>query len=281
MADYPGINPHLNSQLQSPKGGWRGFHTYHINDLSNTLEQQLPPNYRSYAEESLQIQRITLPEGTASTSQTVADVAVYQKSTLTTPGSTLMPTAPTQTLTLIDLIEEAEQTLDAIVIYQVVEDSSMGKPVTRIELLSPANKPSGSHFAQYKRKRLETLKSGLNLVELDYLHETPPIYLHFPSYTLHETGSHPYWVIVSQPHPTFEQGIANVYGFGVHDPLPRIKLPLAADEHITFDLGEAYHSTIQRIRRFQDIIQEQALPPRFETYSPKDQAYIKQRMAES
>ena len=77
---------------------------------------------------------------------------------------------------------EEEETLTGLVIYQAGEGSVLGRPITRIELLSPANKPPGSHHEQYMVKRLETLKSGLRLVELDYLHESHPVIQALPSY---------------------------------------------------------------------------------------------------
>ncbi len=40
---YPGVNPHLNSALQQPGGGWKGFHSKHITHLAAYLDDVLPP----------------------------------------------------------------------------------------------------------------------------------------------------------------------------------------------------------------------------------------------
>ena len=71
----------------------------------------------------------------------------------------------------LDTLPE-EKELTSLIIYRV-EPSGDDKPITRIELLSPSNKPNGSHYQKYISKRQYTLRSQLNLVEIDYLHENP------------------------------------------------------------------------------------------------------------
>src|SRR5690606_31840147 len=110
--------------------------------------------------------------------------------------------------------------LNSIMIYH----AKGGKPITRIELLSPANKPQGSHYGTYLVKRDETLRAGLRLIEMDYLHETRPILPGIPSYADGEQDAFPYHIIVSDPRPTFHEGKVNVYSFGVMDALPVIDI---------------------------------------------------------
>ena len=62
-------------------------------------------------------------------------------------------------------------------------------PITRIELLSPANKFGGSHAAIYLMNRQRTLEAGINMVELDYLHETRSPIQAIPDYTKRESES--------------------------------------------------------------------------------------------
>lgn len=42
---YPGVNPYLNSRLQSPGGGWLSFHNSMIERLADHLHEVLPPGY--------------------------------------------------------------------------------------------------------------------------------------------------------------------------------------------------------------------------------------------
>src|SRR5215207_7936794 len=52
---YPGVNPHLNSALQRPGGGWKGFHTRSLSRLGDELEPLLPSAYYVANEQSLQV----------------------------------------------------------------------------------------------------------------------------------------------------------------------------------------------------------------------------------
>jgi len=92
---------------------------------------------------------------------------------------------------------DEDASLNAVTIYQIEANKLPGTPVTRIEVLSPANKPGGSHYLRYREKRRETLKSGLNLVEIDYLHQRRPVLPALPSYVDGEAETYPFLVFVS------------------------------------------------------------------------------------
>jgi hypothetical protein len=64
----------------------------------------------------------------------------------------------------------------------VIREQQSGDVVTRLELLSPANKPGYAAYHAYRQKRIETLLTGVPLVEIDYLHETSPIQDRVPVY---------------------------------------------------------------------------------------------------
>jgi hypothetical protein len=273
---FQGINPHLNSYLQD--GHWAGFHTHHISHLLEALEEVLPPGYNTITEESLQIRRILPDTGSETLRATRPDVLIVQTTTYST-GQTSAYTSPISTLNLTDLEEQEEDTTAALLIYQVDQANLPGKPVTRIEVLSPANKPGGSHFSLYKEKRLDTLKSGINLVELDYLHESRPILPKLKSYHDREQDAYPYYVIVSRPHPSYTQGVADIYGFSLDSLLPKILLPLVDDDQVVFDLNIPYQHTSRFTRFFREIIERGGLPINFERYSNADQNYIRQQIS--
>lgn len=276
---YAGVNPHLNSFLQNPTRRWGNFHAQHIVHLVETLDAQLPPGYASAAEESLQIRQITFDEpfSPAQTSSSKADVLIYGSSSSGSISSQLVPSSPVAELSLVES-EIEDEPLPSVIIYRLDEAGLPDTPVTRVEVLSPANKPGGSHYSQYRRKRLESLKSGLNLVEIDFLHQTRPILPTLPSYTDDEAGAFPFWVIVSDPHPAFEDGQALVYGASVDMELPRIRLPLAGEDQVTFDLNIPYNRTCTSTRMFRQAIDYAQLPVRFDLYSDEDQARIRERM---
>ncbi len=233
---YPGVNPHLNSFLQSDEGSWESFHAELIIQLRRFLDENLPAGYLALAEKSLQI---------LSLSQTV----------------------------------EEEELLTSIVIYQVGEEAPYGRPVTHIEVLSPANKPSGSHYSRYRVKRIETLQSGLRLVEIDYLHETRPMITNLPSYIDRENGAYPYTILVTDPRPSCEKGQIFVYGVGVLMPLPKVNIPLAGIDSTVVDFGTVYHQVYESLRLVQVVVDYEVEPVNFHRCAEADQQLIRDKMA--
>jgi hypothetical protein len=122
--------------------------------------------------------------------------------------------------------------------------------------------PGGAHY-------------GLRLVEIDYLHERRPA----PSYLDGIKDALPYSVLVSDPRPTFSEGAAPVYNFGVQQPLPVISIPLEGRDSVGLDLGMIYNQTYEK-RAFRSRVDYGQLPLNFNRYSPPDQEYIRRRMAE-
>jgi Protein of unknown function (DUF4058) len=277
---YPGINPHLNSLLQSPGGGWEMFHPAFLMRLLDELESRLPENYLPFAEKSLQITLIDpqtdTPLGRLGTRR--PDVIVMRKGEgiAQTSGETV--SSPTLALSILDNFDE-EETLLGLVIYRLDKGKLPGIPVTRFELLSPGNKPGGAHHAQYLRNRQETLLVGLRLVEIDWLHESRPIIPAIPSYPDGEDDSYAYSIIVSDPRPSLDEGKTLVYGFTVEQPAPTINIPLDGEDFVTLDFGRVYNQTIER-RNYYSLIDYTQEPARSQAYSEKDRAYIRQRMAE-
>ena len=82
----------------------------------------------------------------------------------------------------LQITVDPEDALAGLVIYQSGEGDPPGRPITRIEMLSPSNKPGGSHHQVYFVKRALTLKSGIRVVEIDLLHLSPPVDAALPSY---------------------------------------------------------------------------------------------------
>jgi Protein of unknown function (DUF4058) len=266
---YPGINPHLNSMLQQPDGDWQSFHAYHLINIAQILNQILPSGYKAKPEQSLQIKIYNPPDEIISKSR--GDVLIIREHPFhEQPTASVERSAPTLTLPMTQVITEMDE-LTALVIYKG------NKPITRIELLSPANKPPGSHYPNYLAKRNETLYSGLRFVEIDYLHERRPTTHQLFSYADNENGAYPYHVIVFDPRPTFEQGKIDFYGFGALSPMPLVPIPLDGDENVKFDFGEAYNMTFSE-RPFCEEVDYTHEPVNFAAYSTADCDGIRQHM---
>ncbi|MEP7293861.1 MAG: DUF4058 family protein [Chloroflexota bacterium] len=273
---YPGINAHLNSFLQQPDGGWETFHATHIGDLRAVIDRLLPPNYYAVQEKSLQIGEVGFDFG--QTQRTRPDVSIFQAQP--SAESERFGVSSTPTLTLPLVLEDENDYLNAVIIYEFEPGNLPGKPVTRIELLSPSNKPPNRDARQYLARRILTLRSGITLVEIDYLHQTPPVNALVPSYPEGDDGAYPYMVLVSRPHPTPEDGYTDFYGFSVDDPLPVITIPLVGNESVNVSLNFVYARTFEGVRVFQMLVDYEQEPLNFQRYRAEDQALIRQRLAE-
>ncbi len=267
---YPGVNAHLNSRLLQPDGGWEMFHAEHIVAIRQLLDAILPPHYYAASEKSLQVSAVD----DRAVRRAIPDIGVYQ--TDPHPGTTTngSATAPTAILPIDNTLLDDEALPHAVNIYRLEAGKMPGHLVTRLEVLSPANKPGGSHYAAYRQGRRETLRELINLIEIDYLHTTHPIESRIPSYPDQETAATPYYVLITDPHPELLEGKTAHFAVAVDQPLPRLTILLAAGETIIFDLQAAYHQTVSNariLRLLADPTQPLAQPER---YSTADQTRI-------
>lgn len=271
---YPSVNPHLNSQLQQHGGGWKTFHTAYLNALYEMLDERLPSGYSATPEDSLQIRiydprmdgypesiKIHGPDVLIRRSGTRSEAVKVEAESL----------APTMSLSMWP-VEVEEDDVMAILVHHE------GRPVTRIEMLSPANKPGGSHQVRYEKARQETLLAGIRVVEIDLLHERRPTVERLPSYPDQEAGAWPYTILLMDPHPTFEAGLIEVYGFGVMEKLPVIDLPLEGDDNVRVNFDSLYHRVVGR-RNFYEQIDYAQEPVNMAAYIEADQSAILNQMA--
>jgi hypothetical protein len=279
---FRGINPHLNSFLQNQAGEWESFHSAHIVDLARLMDAQLPTGYFARLEKSLQIRERDSAQSSAVERRPRPDVTIYQRGEAAQAILHGMAAAPTLTAPVsetMDAPDEDEETLVAAVIYDVRDEGLPGKPVTRVELLSPTNKPPGEGYAQYRDKRNMALRAAMPLVEIDYLHQARPVIKGLPIYP-DAPGAFAYSIAVSDPRPSLDHGLSRVYGFGVGDPLPVVVIPLAGHDVFAFDFGPPYHTTFASTRFYHALLDYRHPPERIERYSTADQALITARMAE-
>ncbi len=279
---YSGVNAHLHSYLQQ-HNDWSIFHGEHISDLRRALQNLLPPEsgYFAVSEKSLQIIRDDLTTGRLSSSRTIPDIGVYKTANwgnvMATPA--MNPAAPGATVPIIDTLSEPENVTSVLIYRQSNDEDVIGIPVTRIELLSPANKPPGSHYRQYLAKRDETLQSGINLVEIDYLHEQRSAIGILPNYVQRDPKSYPYVLLVNTPYPSISDGETAIFGFRVDDPIPTISIPLQGNDQVSLDLNLVYNQTfLSNLVYGLRIVDYEKLPEHFESYDDEDQQRIQNRM---
>lgn len=275
---YKGINAHLNSLLQtvgdeSQPSLWASFHASHINHIADFLNDQLPEGYIALSEQSLQVRtNIDKPD-----KHPRPDVSVFKQQETSAIPSTQPVIAPTWQAEIVDTIE-AEEFYTAVVIYEVSQQQKLGQVVTRLELLSPSNMPRQSKYAAYHMKRIDNLRSGIPLIEIDYLHEyTSPIVTlpHYPD----DTDSVPYYTALSNPRPTWDAGLVQVFGSYVNDPLKEFPIPLSDDTYLVFDIDAVYQHTFER-RRYHTLVDYDQDPIRIDTYSDADRMRIHSLMTD-
>jgi hypothetical protein len=110
--------------------------------------------------------------------------------------------------------------------------------VTVLELLSPANKTQGEGRDLYERKRLRVLSGNVNLVEIDLLRAGQPMAV--------RGNGHPaaYHIFVSR---AAKRPLADLYYFGVRDPIPDFPLPLLQNDwEVMVELNDLLHALYDR-----------------------------------
>ncbi len=274
--EYRGINAHLQSAFQNI-GGWEGFHGKHIGDIAEALSTIMPSGFLVSTKTSLQVREI-YPD-TGKITRTRPDITIHDTQLSSPPALSGTLEGATLTRPLTEALYTIDEDYYLAVLILEDDDSMFGRPITRIELLSPSNK-IGKGYAQYHQKRLATLQAGICLIEIDYLHETPPTLKHIPNYADKQAGAFPYHVSISQPLPTFEHGTSATYGFFVNDPIPAIPIPLGENPHLSLDLDAVYQKTFMSINLYRHLADYSVLPAHFETYLPDDLARIRAIMAQ-
>lgn len=124
--------------------------------------------------------------------------------------------------------------------YLEVRDVETGTLVTLIEVLSPANKISTKGRSKYERKRTRVFASLTNLVEIDLLRAGTPM-----PWSGRPVASD-YRILVSRES---QRPRAQLYPFGLRDPIPVVPLPLLpGDAEPAMDLGAILHALYDRAR---------------------------------
>jgi hypothetical protein len=275
---YQGVNAHLQSHFQQ-RGGWESFHVAFNVYLRDALQGIVPDGYFVMNERSLQINAIDLGGGRGRSFDLRPDVTIFKPVVVLPP---VVPTAavatPNRVIPLIDtLVDVEDEFLSGILIYRAAQDGDLGSPVTRLETLSPSNKPPGSNYPQYRAKRDALLKSGIHLVEIDFHHERRFPVDTIPSYPQRESGATPYNILVDVAAKTSNLGESLHYGFTVDTPIPIIPVPLV-EQSIALDLNDVYNHVFATNPAYGALLDYTQPPLAFDTYTADDQARIRARM---
>ena len=217
---FPGMDPYL----ENPKM-WPDVHNRLIAALGDELSPLLRPSYyvaleeRTYLEEPRELLLLGRPD------LTVVDRGGEE-------GTSKRSGTPTVVEVELPIGAEVRET------FLEVRTASEGEVVTVLELLSPANKRSGTGRRMYLDKRELILSTRTSLVELDLLRAGDPM----P--TVGPRVSSDYSLLVSRAH---RRPKADLVPFGVRDRIPAFLVPLRrGEDEPAVDLAKVLHSLYDR-----------------------------------
>lgn len=281
---YHGVNAHLNSQLQAPKGAWEAFHTDHISDIRIHLTRQLlGTSYVAKLEGGIQIRRRDLPAQLPKSE--VLITSSLPRRSVPDPTTLSVETAHRlfklgEAIPQLELSESTEY-FPSVQIYNLEQDDI---PVAWLELLSPSNKQGGRHADEYLKKRKLILETQTCLfIEIDYLHQTSPTIANVADYSQQELHAHPYRISVidSRTHFQAETGYVVEFDFDIDSPIPKVVMPLLGNDVLHFDLNSVYQTTYESgLYGVNPLTQTnyRLFPRAFDTYALPDQQKIIRRM---
>jgi hypothetical protein len=279
---YRGINTHINSYWQAVDG-WHEFHTAHITLVTAALKRRLlPMGYIAKIEDSVQIRRFSQHEPDEKQRRD-SDIGIYRLA----GQAPALAGASARLSGLVMSLEVAfednplsEHTFAATVIYRMSRQDGFDEiPVAWIELLSPSNKRHGDDGRAYREKRDRLLNNGVIFVEIDYLDITSPTLPSIPDYTKRDPDAHPYRILVMDPRPSPQRGLASLNEFDVDTPIPSVVIPLMDDEYIDFPFDEPYQRTFEDVLfGFEPYLNYAELPKNFDRFNAADQTRIVRRM---
>lgn len=224
---FPGMDPWLER-----RGIWEQVHTGLIVSVQRFLTPLLRPRYHVGIEERTYL--AILPPEDQSTG--VPDVLVVGPRTeWGRDPSTAFKNKLARVEPMVAELPVPEEVKERYLEIRRVPDQQV---VTVIEILSPSNKLPGEGREQYERKRFKVLGSQTNLVEVDLVRVGQPLPMKAPA-------ASDYRLVVSR---AAQRPRADVYLFGVRDPIPAFPVPLRPGEpepelplnqllHEVYDLG--------------------------------------------
>ena len=218
---FPGMNPYLED-----KSLWRDAHWRFIAYAAELLQPLLRPRYHVRIEERLYVEPIERP--------IFPDISVIERPQIRPEreqtGGTAVAVATTVEVTHDEPTAILETTGPISEGYlEIVDLARGGKVVTIIELLSHANKTVGTDARwQYVQKQRQILAAGVNLVEIDLLRDGT--YTLAPPFDLVKVVIGKEWHYLVSIHKATEPHRFYLYALTVQQRLPRIFIPLAADD---------------------------------------------------
>lgn len=252
---FPGMDPYLEFQASRPD-----FHNGLIAEIRNDLGMRLPDSYVARVDE-----RIEVTTAEPSARRTYRPGALLSR-LADVGGEPAVSREQTATVLLEPRIAEIlDQDPEEVRLTRVeVRSLPELELVTSIEVLSPINK-SAQGRRNYLEKRDKLHASRVNLVEIDLLLEGAPLPMKQPI----EQGG--YYAVVARG---ARLPMAEIYGWSVRDPLPRLPIPLREpDPDVLIDLA-ALVDRVYTLGRYARTLRHDTPLPESIGVTPEDRAWV-------
>ena len=240
---FPGMDPYLEHPALGP-----GVHTWLIASLADLLRPQVVPRYYVAVEERFYVAEA----GEAALVGAAGALVVGERAR---GGAADGPADGPDGLGHGEPAAAASGGPGVLVVevpsvpairqrYLEVRVPATHEVITVIEVLSPANKRAGEGRLQYEAKRLATLASLSNLVEIDLLRAGEPLPSLHQGEPLAGARAGDYRVLISR---ASERPRAALHRLSLRAPLPAIPVPLRpGEQEPQLDLGEGVRLAYER-----------------------------------
>jgi hypothetical protein len=212
------------------RGLWEEVHTRLVVALADALDPLVHPRYRVAVERRTYLALLA------------GDQLVGRPDVLVVEGrqepAAVMVAAPVAIAP--PLVAELPMPEQIVERYLEVREVTTGEVITIIEILSPTNKLSLDGRRAYEEKRLQVLGSRTHLVEIDLIRAGEPMAMRVQG----DGHRGNYRIVISRSH---QRPQAQVYVFGLRQPIPTFPVPLRRGEaEPTVDLNALLHSLYDR-----------------------------------
>jgi hypothetical protein len=223
---FPGMNPYMEDPLH-----WREVHHLIISFIHLTLNRTLPEEFASRIEERVYV------EGWGKDYYPDNMVVQVRPSPENRGGvATLAPERVESSISDTPLrLNFGTRTIrEAFIEIRTADNAA--ELIAVIEILSPTNKTAGPGREEYQRKQRDVLDSLVHLVEIDLLRDGTYTVAPPEKGTRERAGKFDY---ILSLHRGGEGNIFDIWPVPLHQPLPRIRIPLTEEaDDITLDLQE-------------------------------------------
>ena len=256
---FPGMDPYLEFQ-----GRWPDFHNSLIAEIRNELGARLPESYVAGVDERIEVV-CPADDGPARSFRPDLLVGRFEGERQVGAGGLATAGAATVEPELFEILDQDHE--EVRITWVEIRALPELELVTAIEVLSPVNKSwQGRKAYLEKRDKLHTAR--VNLVEIDLLLGGAPLPMKRP------IAAGRYYAIVARG---ARLPVAEVYRWGVRDPVPRLPIPLREpDADIWIDLAGLMNRVYDLGRYVRTLRRDRPLPEAA-LLSPEDRAWVEAR----